>query len=308
MLACRAVRILFCGSGWLPILDLIREGLGPDDELVAWDRARPLPETIAALNPGVILPSNGHVDAAAIDAAPSLVLIQQPAAGYEGIDLAAARRRGVPVCNAPGANQVAVAEAALLLLLACARRLPAAQGAFGRAEIGGPLGVELAGKTLGVIGAGRTGRALAERAAALGMRVEPLDSTASPTARARFFAACDAYSIHCPLTPSTRGMIDAAAFAAMRPGAIVVNCARGAIIDRDALVAALASGRLGGVGLDVFWDEPWDPTDPLFADPRVVTLPHVAGSTREAFGRIAKIVCDNIYRVARGEPLENRVA
>jgi phosphoglycerate dehydrogenase-like enzyme len=155
---------------------------------------------------------------------------------------------------------------------------------------------------------GRTGKALAERAQAIGMRVEPLDSTASPALRARFFAACDAYSIHCPLTPATRGLLDQAAFAAMRPGAIVVNVARGAIIDRAALEAALASGRLGGVGLDVFWAEPWDPADPLFADPRVVTLPHVAGSTREAFGKIAQIVCDNLRRVSRGEALAHRVA
>jgi glycerate dehydrogenase len=155
---------------------------------------------------------------------------------------------------------------------------------------------------------GRTGRALAERAAAIGMRVDSLDSTASPTARARFFAACDAYSIHCPLTPATRGLIGVDAFAAMRPGAILINVARGGIIDRAALEAALAAGRLGGVGLDVFWQEPWDPTDPLFADPRVVVLPHVAGSTREAFGRIAQIVCDNLRRVARGEPLLHRIA
>jgi phosphoglycerate dehydrogenase-like enzyme len=308
MLACAAVRILFCGNGWLPILELIRPGLDGGDELLVWEREEPLAEAVVAVNPAVILPSNGIVDGAVIAAARDLVLIQQPAAGYEHIDLAAARARSIPVCNAPGANQVAVAEAALLLLLACARRLPAANRAFARAEIGGPAGVELAGKTLGVVGMGRTGRALAERAAALGMRVEPLDSTASPTARARFFAACDAYSIHCPLNAATRGMIDADAFAAMRPGAIVVNVARGGVIDRAALEQALAGGRLGGVGLDVFWEEPWNPADPLFQDPRVVVLPHVAGSTHEAFTKIAQIVCANIRRVVRGEPLLHRVA
>ncbi|HTJ44989.1 MAG TPA: NAD(P)-dependent oxidoreductase [Kofleriaceae bacterium] len=301
------MRILFCGSGWLPIVDLIRAG-APSDEVIVWDRERSLAETIDEVNPAVILPSNGIIDAAAIAAAKDLVLIQQPAAGYEGIDLAAAKARGIPVCNAPGANQVAVAEAALFLLLACARKFPAAKQAFARAEIGGPLGVELAGKTIGVIGMGRTGRALAERAAALGMRVEPLDSTASPALRARFFAACDAYSIHCPLTAATRGMLDDAAFAAMRPGAIVINVARGAIIDRGALERALDGGKLGGVGLDVFWAEPWDAEDALYKDPRVVTLPHVAGSTKEAFTRIAAIVCDNIRRVTRNEALTHRVA
>ncbi len=308
MLACAAVRILFCGSGWLAILDSIRAGIGGDDVLEARDHARPLAEAIAAFDPDVILPSNGHVDAAAIAAAPRLALIQQPAAGYEHIDLEAARARTIPVCNAPGANQVAVAEAALLLLLACARQLPVAGAAFARAEIGGPLGFELAGKTLGIVGMGRTGRALADRAGALGMRVEPLDSTASPTARSRFFAACDAYSIHCPLTPATRGLVGASAFEVMRPGAILINVARGAVVDRAALEAALAGGRLGGVGLDVFWNEPWQPDEPLFRDPRVVTLPHVAGSTREAFGRISQIVCENLRRIVGGEPLLYRVA
>ena len=302
------MRVLFCGSGWLPIVDLIAAGLGPDHELVTWDRAAPLVAAAAALAPEVILPSNGPVDAAVIAAAPGLRLIQQPAAGYEGIDVAAARARGIPVCNAPGANQTAVAEAALLLLLACARRVPAAAAGFARAELGGPVGIELAGRTLGVIGPGRTGRALADRAAALGMRVETLGRGAGAAARARFFGACDAFSIHCPLTDATRGLVGAAAFAAMRPGAILVNAARGAIIDRAALEAALATGRLGGVGLDVFWDEPWDPADPLWRDPRVVTLPHVAGSTEEAFAAITAIVCDNVRRVAAGEPLRHRVA
>jgi phosphoglycerate dehydrogenase-like enzyme len=308
MLACAAVRILFCGNGWLPILELIRAGLAPEDDLVVWPRKDSLVDHVRAVNPDALLPSNGIVDAAVIAAAPSLVLIQQPAAGYERIDLDAARARTIPVCNAPGANQVAVAEAALYLLLACARRVPVAAQAFARGEIGGPLGMELAGKTLGVIGMGRTGRALAERAAALGMRVDSLDSTASPTARSRFFAACDAYSIHCPLTPATRGLVGADAFAAMRPGAILINAARGGIIDRAALEDALAAGRLGGVGLDVFWDEPWNPDDPLFHDPRVVVLPHVAGSTREAFGRIAQIVCENLRRVVRGDQLLHRIA
>ena len=126
--------------------------------------------------------------------------------------------------------------------------------------------------------------------------------------RAAFFAACHAVTIHCPLTPETRGLLDATAFAAMRPGMLIVNCARGAVIDRSALVAALAAGRLGGVGLDVHWDEPADPDDPLYADPRVIALPHVAGSTEESFGRICDVVIDNLDRLERGEPLRHRVA
>jgi phosphoglycerate dehydrogenase-like enzyme len=300
------VRVLFCGSGWLDVVDLVRARLAPGDELAVWDRARPLAEV--ARDVDVLLPSNGHVGADVIEAAAQLRLIQQPAAGYEGIDTAAARARGIPVCNAPGANPVAVAECALLLILSLARRVPEARDAFARRTIGGPIGLELTGRTLGVVGMGRTGRALADRAAALGMHVIGLTSRSTDDERAAFWPRCDVISLHCPLTDRTRGLVDARALAAMRPGALLVNLARGAILDRPALEAALASGHLGGVGLDVYWAEPWDPSDPLYAHPRVVTLPHIAGSTAEAFGRIVDIVAENLRRLRDGEPLLHRVA
>ena len=299
------MKLLFCGSGWLPIVDLIASGLAPGDSIARWDRAVPL--TTAVADADVLLPSNAVITTDVIAAARRLVLIQQPAAGHDKIDLAAARARGIPVCNAPGANHVAVAEAALFLILALARRLPAAQAAFARVEIGAPLGVELAGRTLGVIGPGRIGGAVGERARALGMTVRTLGRGATAGERTAFFAACDVFSIHCPLTDATRGLVGADAFAAMKPGALVVNVARGAVIDRDALVAALAANRLGGVGLDVVWSEPWDPADPLFHDPRVVVLPHVAGSTEEAFHRIAQIVWENLARLRTGAPLAYQI-
>jgi phosphoglycerate dehydrogenase-like enzyme len=303
------MRLLYCGSGWLPIVDQIRARLAasavpPGAEIERWDRTAPLASVVGEID--VLLPSNAPITADVIAAAPRLRLIQQPAAGTDGIDRAAAAARGIPICNAPATNHVAVAEHALFLLLALARRAPLAHRAFLDRQIGVPLGFELAGKTLGIIGMGRTGSALAQRALALGMDVIALHRGA--TDRAAFFAACHAVSIHCPLTPETRGLLDAAAFAALRPGAIVVNCARGDIIDRAALAAALASGRLGGVGLDVVWDEPADPADPLYADPRVIAMPHVAGTTEEAFGRIVDVVIDNLERLVRGEPLRCRVA
>lgn len=300
------MKLLFCGSGWLDVVDRIRARLAPGDEIAIWDRARPLAECVADVD--VILPSNGAIDAAVIAAAPRLRLIQQPAAGYERIDLDAARARGVPVCNAPGANHVAVAECALLLILALARRVPAARRAFAAAAIGTPVGIELAGRTLGIVGMGRTGRALADRASALGMGILGLRSSSTAADREVFWSRCDVISLHCPLTDATRGLVDAGAFAAMREDALLVNLARGPIIDRAALIEALATDRIGGVGLDVYWEEPWDPADPLFAHPRVVTLPHVAGSTLEAFDRIAAIVADNVNRVRLGEPLEHRIA
>ena len=300
------MRLLFCGSGWLPIVDLIAARLPPDATITAWDRRGPLAGAVAEID--VLLPSDAVITPEVIAAAPRLRLIMQPAAGTERIDRAAAVARGIPICNAPGANHVAAAETALYLLLALARRAPAAARAFAAREVGVPLGVELTGKTLGVIGMGRVGTAVAERARGLGMTVIELGRGATVAERLAFFAASDAITIHCPLTPQTRGMLDAAAFAAMRPGALVVNVARGAVIDRAALVAALASDRLGGVGLDVHWDEPADPADPLYADPRVVALPHLGGSTVEAFSRIAEVVVDNLRRLTRGEPLRHRVA
>jgi phosphoglycerate dehydrogenase-like enzyme len=300
------MRLLFCGSGWLPVVDIIAARLPPDAAISTWDRGRPLASAVAEVD--VLLPSNAAITPEVIAAAPRLRLIQQPAAGTDRIDRAAAVARGIPICNAPGTNHVAVAETAIYLLLALARRAPLAARAFAAREVGVPVGVELAARTLGVIGMGRIGTAVAERARGLGMTVLELGRGAAAAERMAFFAASDAITIHCPLTPETRGMLDAAAFAALRPGALVVNAARGAVIDRAALVGALAGDRLGGVGLDVHWEEPADPADPIYADPRVVALPHLGGSSVEAFGRIAEVVVDNLRRLARGEPLRHRIA
>ncbi len=297
------MQLLWCGSGWLPIVEMIRARLPAGTTIAIWDRATPLPHAVHDID--VLLPSNAVITPEVIDAAPRLRLIQQPAAGSDKIDRSAAARRAIPICNAPGANHVAVAEAALFHLLALARRAPAAARAFAAREVGTPLGIELAGKTLGIIGMGRSGSALAERARALGMIVIGIGRM-TPAERLARLAQVDAISIHCPLTPETRGMIDAAAFAALRPGALVVNVSRGAVIDRAALLGAL--DRLGGVGLDVHWEEPPDPADPLYTHPGVFATPHIAGSTVEAFSRIVDVVVDNVGRIARGEPLRHQIA
>jgi phosphoglycerate dehydrogenase-like enzyme len=300
------VKVVFCGSGWFEILDFFRARLPRDSSLVVWDRSEPL--AAALRDAHVLLPSNAVLDRAAIEAPRDLLLIQQPAVGTDAIDLVAARARGVPVCNAPGTNPPSVAEAALFLILALARRLRRAERAFAEARIGVPLGVALCEKTLLVVGMGQSGSRLARAAEALGMRVL---GARSSTPRSELLALCtqaDVVSVHCPLGPATRGMFDAEAFAAMKPGAFLVNCARGPIVERAALEHALKSGRLGGAGLDVYWEEPWNPSDALFQRDDVVTLPHIAGSTEEAFGHIADIVAENVRRVAAGEPLLHRVA
>ena len=298
------MKLLYGGSGWLPFVDRLRARLPSGASIHAWDRIRPLVECVGDVD--VLLPSNAPISAAVIAAAPKLRLIQQPAAGTEAIDREAALARGIPICNAPQTNHVSVAELALYLLFALARRVPHARRLFEARQIGVPVGIELAGKTLGIIGMGNTGSALAERARALGMTVRALRRGDD---KLPFFAACDAVSIHCPLTPETHHLVDATALAAMKPGALLVNLSRGGVIDRAALVAALdrVPAHLGGVGLDVLWDEPGDPADPLYNDPRVIALPHMAGSTEESFGRIADVVLANLERLARNEPLLHRV-
>ena len=300
------MRLLFRGSGWPEIVDAIRERLGPRDTIERHDPTRPITEQLGGVD--VILPSNGGVDAALLAAAPDLRLVQQPAVGTDGIDLAAARAHGVPVCNVPSANASSVAEAALLLMLALVRRWPVAQRAFADRTVGSPVGRELRGRTLGIVGLGRSGSALAEAARALGMRVVGVRSTNSRNELDELFALADVVSVHCPLTDATRGLVGRDAFRRMKRGALLINCGRGAVVDRAALDEALADGALGGVGLDVHWQEPWDPADPLYGRDDVVVLPHVAGTTEESFARIADVVADNTLRVERGDPPVHRVA
>lgn len=299
------MKALFCGSGWLEITGSFRERLPPDVTLAVWDRRTPLVEAVRDAH--VILPSNAILSREAIESARDLVLIQQPAVGTDAIDLESARARGVPVCNAPGTNPISVAEAAILLMLSLARRVREAQRSFAEARIGSPVGVELSGKTLLVIGAGQSGSRVGRVAEAIGMRVL---GARSKTPRADLLAmstVADVVSIHCPLTPQTRGLVGDDLLAAMKPGALLVNCARGGIVDRAALLRALDGGRLGGAALDVHWDEPWDPSDPLFHRDDVIATPHIAGSTREAYARITEIVVENIRRVRDAEPLLHRV-
>jgi phosphoglycerate dehydrogenase-like enzyme len=300
------MELLFCGTGWLPIVDILRARLPAGATLRVRDRSRPIAEQVAGVD--VILPSNGRIDAAVMAAAPRLRLIQQPASGIDSVDLEAARARGIPVCNAPGQNGEAVAETALALMLALARRFPAARRAFSERRLGEPLGVELGGKTLGIIGLGRSGRRLADVARALGMEVVAVRSTSTTGELEALLRSADVVSIHCPLDDRTRGLIDDRALSTMKRGAFLVNCARGPIVDRAALVRALESGQLGGAGLDVHWNEPPDPDDPLYAREDVVALPHVGGSTREAFERHAAVIVDNLARLERGAPLLHRLA
>jgi phosphoglycerate dehydrogenase-like enzyme len=229
--------MLFCGSGWHTYVEILDRAMPPGCRVELWDRKAPLEQAVADVQ--VLLPSNALITAPVIAAARDLRLIQQPAAGIENIDLDAARARAIPVCNAPGMNQVAVAELALFLMLALVRRAPEAMAVFREGRIGEPIGRELRGRSLGIIGMGRSGRALARLAEGAGMTVASVGSRRTDAEWEAFLRAADIISIHCPLTPATRGLLDDRAFSMLKPGALLVNCARGAIVERAALERAL---------------------------------------------------------------------
>jgi phosphoglycerate dehydrogenase-like enzyme len=299
------VNAIFCGTGWASIVDVIRARLPAGVTIRIRDFERPLVDELRDAH--VILPSNTLIPAEAIAAATDLMLIQQPAVGIEVVDLAAARARGVPVCNSPAVNADATAQAALLLMLMLARRWPEVARSFDAGIVGEPPGIELAGLTLGIVGLGRIGKRLAAAAEALGMDVVSTGSASTTPDFHDLLARSDFVSIHCPQNETTRDLFSHAAFERMKPGAFLINTARAGIVNRAALEAALDSGRLGGAGLDVYWQEPWDPIEPLFGRDNVVTLPHVGGATTAAYARVAAIVADNTGRVMRGEELRHRI-
>ncbi len=256
---------------------------------------------------------------ALIAAAPRLRLIQKIGVGVNTIDLDAARARGIPVCNLPGTNARAVAELALALMLAALRPLPVLHAAM-REGSGFSLdpavqdGIgELGGRTVGLIGYGAVPRVLAPVLRALGCRVIYTARSPRGDAAGEFrplhalLAEAEVMSLHVPLTAETERMIDAAAFARMRTGAVLVNTARGGLVDQAALVDALRSGRLAAAGLDVFADEPPAADDLLLSLPNVVLTPHIGWLTTGTFDRSFALAVENCCRLQAGEELLHRV-
>jgi D-3-phosphoglycerate dehydrogenase / 2-oxoglutarate reductase len=254
----------------------------------------------------LIVRSGTKVTAELIDRAERLKVIGRAGVGVDNVDVAAATRRGIVVANAPQSTVISAAEHTMALLLALARNVPQAHAALreGRWERSRFGGIELAGKTLGIVGFGRIGRELADLARAVGMHVlahDPLVDDATTPLDALFENA-DVVSLHAPLTDETRGLIGPQLLARAKPGLVLVNTARGALVSsHDDLLSALESGRLGGVGLDVFEEEPPDPTHPLFAHPRVVVTPHALGLTIGANEAVFRAMAEGVAAVLRGE-------
>jgi D-3-phosphoglycerate dehydrogenase len=276
------------------------------------EQAAELARRIADADVVLGLRAYSRYTAAVLDEAPRLRLISLWGTGTDNVDLDACRARGITVTNTAGVNANAVAEHALALMLAVARRIPTLDagmraGQWPRSELTG-----LGGKTLGVIGLGAIGERVARLGAALGMRVLVYTNTDDRGRAARIGATAvpiddllrgsDVVSLHLRLTGDTEGFLDRPRLGVMKPGAILINTARGKLVDRRALYDALRDGRLGGAGLDVFHEEPLPPDDPLRRMPNTVLTPHNAGLSREVIDAGFQCAVENIECFLRGVP------
>ncbi len=282
-------------------------------EVRIWDGPMPpepavLREAVAEAE-GLLCLLTDRVDGALLDAAPRLRAIANYAVGTDNIDLALTRARGIPVGVTPDVLTEATADLAFALLLAAARRLPEAaaaarDGAWRTWEPAQWLGAEVYGAALGIVGYGRIGRALARRAEGFRMSVR---STAD-TELDELLANSDFVSLHCPLTPQTRHLIDAAALRRMRSSAILVNTARGGVVDQGALIDALGAGEIAAAAIDVTDPEPPPPGDPIYTTPNLLVLPHIGSATRTARVRMTELAVENLLAGLEGRPMPHPAA
>ena len=310
-------KILFAPSQPAVILDIARSLTPPGFELVVADPGTP-EFYQAAAEAEYYLGLARQMGGEFFRSAPKLRLVQLLSAGYDRVDVEAARKAGVPVANNGGANAIAVAEHTLMLMLAVLKRLVRFHndvvagkwrvGDFAEARV-----YELAGKTLGIVGLGNIGKKVARRAAAFDMDVQYHDIVRLTEDQedalgvrfvllAELLRTSDVVSLHVPLDDTTRNMMSAREFALMTPGAILINTCRGPVVDEVALHRALVQGQIAAAGLDVMVEEPPAPTPPLLALPNVTLTPHTAGPTWENWTARFRNGFDNIQRVAAGRP------
>lgn len=257
------------------------------------------------------------IDRAAIESASRLKVIARYGAGVDRVDLDAARERGIVVTNTPSANAVSVAELAIGLMVALARSIPAANAATKAGQWPRLNGVTLEGKVVGLIGLGAIGRQVAARLQGWDCRIIAHDPLADVEFAAghgvvlasmgEVIAQADFLSLHVPALPTTRGMVNAGFLAKMKPGAFLINTARGELIDEAALAAALNSGRLRGAALDAFSSEPPDPASPLLAAPNLIATPHTGAHTDGATNAMGWGALHDCLAVLRGEEPAHRV-
>ena len=299
----------------------LREELEAAVGEVRWnDLGRPLdPAELREAVVGVdgVIAGVDRFDASVIETGGRLRVIARYGVGTDGVDLAAAAGRGIVVTNTPGANADAVAELAVGLMLALARHIPQGDRLIRSGEYRTLPGVQLGGRTVGLLGLGRTGSAVARRAVALGCTVMGFDPAlsdpelsragATPAGQDEVVAAADFLSLHLPVTAATRDMVDAGFLARMKPGAFLVNTARGDLVIEEDLVQALEDSRLAGAALDALREEPPRRGHPLVGRDDVILTPHSGADTEEARAAMGRLALDDLLAVLEGRPPENPV-
>jgi glyoxylate reductase len=287
-----------------PALDRLRA----EHEVDVWpEELPPPPEALrakAAGADGLLTMLTDRVDAELLAAAPRLRAVANMAVGTDNVDVAAATERGVAVGNTPDVLTDATADLAFALLLTLARRIVAGaavvrEGRWHTWEPAGALGTDVCGATLGVVGWGRIGQAVGRRAEGFGMTV----LHARPTPLEELLERSDFVSLHVPLSESTRHLMNARALARMKPTAMLVNTARGPVVDQRALAEALADGRIAGAALDVTDPEPLPPDDPLLDAPNLLVVPHIGSATVRTRSLMADMAVDNLLAALSGRPM-----
>lgn len=309
------LRICLCVKGYQRVLDLLRTAL-PLDDIVD---CAPSEIATAAASADVLIPLITALPPASYASA-RLKLIQQYGVGLDVVDIPAATRAGILVANVPSVgsgNAESVAELAIAHLLMLSRQIPLALQRFRERRVGAPMGHALWQSTVLILGYGDIGQEIARRLAGWGCRVlavsrhgpdggrvrdpaVPLAAHVPLAGLASVIGAADSIIVCAPATPENLGLVDARMVAAMQRGVNLVNIARGQVIDYQALLDGLRSGQIGGAGLDVFWQEPFDPDDPLF-EHNVIATPHVGGVTVHSLVGIARAVAANVEALRRGE-------
>ena len=292
------------------------ERLTAEHEVDTWPGGlAPPPEDLRARTSeadGLLAMVADRIDEALLAAAPNLRAIANFAVGTDNIDLDAAAARGIPVGNTPDVLTDATADLAFALILALARGIVSGAATVRAGEWltwdpAGDLGTDLAGATLGIVGRGRIGDAVARRAAGFGMEVVH-SSRSSGLPLGELLERADVVSLHTPLTPDTRHLIDARALARMKPTSLLINTARGGIVEQEALREALIDGRIGGAALDVTDPEPLPGDDPLLDAPNLLVVPHLGSATRRTRARMAEMAVENLLAALDGRPMPHPVA
>ncbi len=310
------VLILPLPKVYSPWIDDVMAAIGDRHALAVYDAHRSLEAQFDGVD--VVIDQGGSVGTRPMmDAAHSARLWQILGTGFDHFDLDYIRAKGIPVANCPGQfSSVALAETAMMFILMLARRYRQSAANFRRGVLYEPLGMEIEDRTLGIIGLGASGQDLAVRAKAFGMKIMAIDVrpieadvleaigpdfVGTPDDMERLLSESDFLSLHLHLNAETRHLIDARRLAQMKPTACLINVARGALVDEEALYQALIDGRIAGAGLDAYVQEPPDCTRPVYQLPNVMATPHIAGVTDGTSRKRAACAAENVERIARGQ-------